>query len=224
MLKILIRYNVIYLAPDALYPLISLVNNFIFYCRLLCMFWIWPCSDSLRVCLSCAVIKGNGAVGEILNILQLLVTLHNLLTAMMKSLWSLKVIRGSERHLVNKKKRAVVIYFLSDTGLLYAATFLCESEAAVSVRLTPGEVWQRHYEGNDDSWQLRTCSWRGELTWGNSSDRWWWFCCPTSLDPGPCPQVPWMLLETHFIFITTQLLSCKLSKETSATWHDLAAC
>lgn len=29
--------------------------------------------------------------------------IHNLLTAMIKSLWSLKVIRGSERHLVDKK-------------------------------------------------------------------------------------------------------------------------
>lgn len=35
---------------------------------------------------------------------------------MIKSLWSLKVIRGSDRHLMEKKKEIVSIYFLSDTG------------------------------------------------------------------------------------------------------------
>lgn len=49
--------------------------------------------------------RKRSAVGKISIILQLWVTFHNLLAAMIKSLWSLKVIRGSERHLVNKKEQ-----------------------------------------------------------------------------------------------------------------------
>lgn len=57
----------------------------------------------------------------------------NLLTAMIKSLWSLKVIRGSDRHLMEKKKETVAIYFLSDTGPVNAAGILGESVAALNV-------------------------------------------------------------------------------------------
>lgn len=49
--------------------------------------------------------RKRSTVGKISIILQLWVTFHNLLAAMIKSLWSLKVIRGSERHLVNKKEQ-----------------------------------------------------------------------------------------------------------------------
>lgn len=52
---------------------------------------------------------------------------------MIKSLWSLKVIRGSDRHLMEKKKETVSFYFLNDTGPVNAAGILGESVAALNV-------------------------------------------------------------------------------------------
>lgn len=138
---------------------------------------------------------------------------------MIKSLWSLKVMRGSERHLVNKKNS----YHLAPE---WHGSFECSHlplwvSGSTECMTNTGEVSKRHYGGNDDSWQQRTHSWWGELTWGNSSDRWWWFCCPTSLDPGPYPRMPWMLVETHFSFISPQGLSCKMAEDTNTTRQDL---
>lgn len=108
------------------------------------------------------------------------------------------------------------MYFLSTMGLLNAAPLLWVSSSNEYMPNT-GEVSKRHYGDNNDSWQLRTQLRWGKLTWGNSSDRWWWFCCPTSRDPGPYPQAPWMLLETDFI--SPQQLWCRLCEETNTTWH-----
>lgn len=62
------------------------------------------------------------------------VTFHNLLTAMIKSLWSLKVIRGSERHLVRKQKSCDI--FPEGHGSFECS--YCESAAALNAHLTPG--------------------------------------------------------------------------------------
>lgn len=137
---------------------------------------------------------------------------QNLLTAMIKSLWSLKVIKGSERHLV-ERKRTVRIYLV----FVNAATSLCES----LTMLTP----RPFQTDNTETCQLRhracVCVCGGcDLTWSNSSDHWWWFCCPTSLDPGPYPLLPWMLLEINCTFRSPQpdridwrnrLLTCALN-------------
>lgn len=84
----------------------------------------------------------------------MLVTFHNLLTAMIKSLWSLKVIRGSERHLVNKENSC---HLFSEWHWSFECTHLPlwvthSGECMTNTR----EVFsKRHYGGNDDSSQLR---------------------------------------------------------------------
>lgn len=51
----------------------------------------------------------------------------NLLTAMMKSLWSLKVMRGSERHLGGGTESTGGVSLPRDTALLNGASRLCVS-------------------------------------------------------------------------------------------------
>lgn len=125
------------------------------------------------------------------------VKFQNLLTAMIKSWWSLKVIKGSERHLV-ERKRTVRIYLV----LVNAATFLCESltmqHHSPFKKAIRSHVKWRHTACGGGCW------WGGDLTWSNSSDHWWWFCCPTSLDPSPYPLLPWMLLEINCTFRSPQ--------------------
>lgn len=55
----------------------------------------------------------------------------NLLTAMMKSLWSLKVMRGSERHLGGTES-TVGVSLPRDTALLNGASSPCESLAGLN--------------------------------------------------------------------------------------------
>lgn len=117
----------------------------------------------------------------------------NLLTAMMNSLCSLKVISGSERHLENWKINQL------NTSREPLLVIHFQILAAASSR--PISWWIAVPSGLRDTFRrsMGICDGRGrgELTWDNSSGRWWWSCCPTSRDPGPCPPVPWLLCETR---------------------------
>lgn len=103
----------------------------------------------------------------------------------MKSLWSLKVMRGSERHLGGDGEHSWRQFPERHGSSEWSQPPLCESPAGLN-----GPTYARggrfYFKG---AWDKLPAAW-GELTWGNSSDRWWWFCCPTSPDPGPCPPEP----------------------------------